>query len=66
MSEKQHQCSECRAGDHDRDYNDGDDVRLYRVANPDGGRGSVRRMYLCEDHVTCMLDDGYTVDEVNN
>lgn len=49
-------CAECRNGEHDN-YND--NVRLVVVKNPDGGR--VRRLLMCEDHVTACLDDGYEV-----
>lgn len=50
------QCADCRAGEHD---NYTDDVTLVIVRDPDNR--FVKRAYLCSDHVSMYLDDGYGV-----
>ena len=50
-------CAECRDGEHDNLTND---VRLVLVRDPDTKR-IVRRAWLCSDHISTNLEDGYEV-----
>jgi hypothetical protein len=56
---RKRECCECRDGEHETLS---DDVRLYVVREPSTGR-MIRRGYLCAEHVSTNLDDGYTVEE---
>jgi hypothetical protein len=50
-------CFECKAGEHD-DMVTGAEVVIVR--DPDTGKMHMRAK-LCSDHISIMLDDGYTV-----
>ena len=52
------QCADCRDGEHE---NYTDDVRLVYVKDPDTSK-MVKRSYMCSDHVSQYLDDGYIVN----
>jgi hypothetical protein len=52
-------CADCRDGEHD---NITEDVRLFRVVDPETGK-MLKRAYLCSEHVSMYLDDGYEVKE---
>ena len=54
---KERQCCECRDGEHE---NLAEKVALFLVRDPDTKK-IVRRGYLCEEHVTTNLEDGYEV-----
>jgi hypothetical protein len=58
MEAKGKRCCECRDGEHE---NLSDDVRLYVVREPSTGR-MIRRGYLCAEHVSTNLEDGYAVE----
>jgi len=49
------QCFECRDGEHD---NYDDNVELVTIKDPDTKK-IVKRGYLCGEHQTMYLDDGY-------
>jgi hypothetical protein len=51
------ECAECRDGD--VIYTESD-VELVYVKNPDNGK-LVKRAYMCEEHQSMYLDDGYIV-----
>jgi hypothetical protein len=58
------QCKECRDGEHE---NLTEDVRFYTVWPAGGFPSSNRpvRMWLCSDHVHCILDDGGKLELAN-
>jgi hypothetical protein len=51
-------CSDCRDGEHD---NYDEDIHLVIVREPDNGK-MLKRAYLCGEHISMYLDDGYKVD----
>ena len=51
------QCSDCRDGEQINDP--GEIIELVIVRDPNGKM--LKRSYMCEDHQTMYLDDGYTV-----
>jgi len=51
-------CADCRDGEHD---NIDDDVRLVYVRDPDTKK-IIRRSYMCDNHRTMYLMDGYEVN----
>ena len=55
MNKKEKQCSDCRDSEHD---NYDDQVELVIVRDPETGK-MVKRAYLCKEHVSMYLDDGY-------
>ena len=56
-------CASCRAGEIEFTEEDGD-LTLCSVRNPDDGRCVYLRAWLCDDHLSMYLDDGYTVKEL--
>ncbi len=54
---KTRQCCDCRDGEHD---NLDDDVLLVTFRDPESNR-IVKRGYLCGEHRTMYLDDGYEI-----
>ena len=54
---KMKQCADCRDGEHD---NIDEYVELVYVRDPDTKK-MVKRSYMCEEHQSMYLDDGYEV-----
>lgn len=52
------QCADCRDGEHE---NYDDDVVLVTVRDPYKPGRLVKRSYMCGDHRTMYLDDGYVL-----
>lgn len=50
------QCLDCLDGEHE---NYDDDVVLVTVRDPDNPVRSLKRSYMCGDHRTMYLEDGY-------
>ena len=53
-------CFHCRNAEREDDLHHL--VGRYEVRDPDTGQ--MTRGYICEDHVSMLLDDGYTVREI--
>ena len=56
----QKQCADCRDGEHD---NYTDDVWLVFVRDQKTKK-VVKRSWMCSEHVSCYLDDGYEVEHI--
>lgn len=53
-------CDDCRKGEHDN-Y---DDNILLVIIRESGSNRFVKRAYICGEHYTMYLEDGYEITEV--
>ena len=53
-------CFHCRNAEREDDLHQL--IDKYEIRDPDTGQ--MTRGYICEDHVSMLLDDGFTVKEI--